>query len=514
MKFKTLYACALVATIQSSPSYAIFWSGNGFYSLRAVSQTNPDQDRSAYQAFEQHLGLNAEARVNDRSSFFLGLSLDPTQPKSGLLGGDSTSNTVDTKASTSAVSISSAYARLGTDYCLIEAGRRPRNWGLGILYSASKKPFQSNESVFDGVTCDVNIQKSQTLGFSVGVDKISESSGSLSNQTSKSEIDQYFFTIEYDDKLSEGSAPFTKKIGIYAANLTSPYSELGGQTDIKYLDIYGRFTGFKSLALLTELVFRNGKSKDPAWISYGSAASSNATVDSIGLASRFEFTLSASGLGADVNPSIPVSKHLAFFEYVRAPGDKDAYYRGSKRNNIADSYDAITSENSDNNAQAMAFNRNFKPLLILFNGRESGKNDLPGVYESNRMVNATVTSLGYKFESNQNGVFELKLAKAKLLETAPSGVSSYWAAITDANSASEKTERTARGIDVNSDQPVGLSSSDLGTELDLTYTLPGEKDFKTTLMASYLKTGAALDTSRNTSLKPKMLISAQFELNF
>jgi hypothetical protein len=153
-------------------------------------------------------------------------------------------------------------------------------------------------------------------------------------------------------------------------------------------------------------------------------------------------------------------------------------------------------------------------LLILFNGRDSGKNDLPGVYESNRMVNATVTSIGYKFESNQNGVFELKLAKAKLLETAPASVNAYWSAITDASSAAEKNEQSARGIDVTSDRPVGLDSSDLGTELDLTYTLPGEKDFKTTLMASYLKTGAALDTSRNTSVKPKMLISAQFEVNF
>lgn len=514
MKFKTLYALAAIALIKSNPSYAVFWNGNGFYSLRAVSQTNPEQGRSAYQAFEQHLGLNAEARINDRASFFLGLSLDPTKPNTGLLGGDATSNTVKPEAGNSLVGISTAYARLGTDYCLLEAGRRPRNWGLGILYSATQKPFQSNESVFDGITCDVNIQKSQTLGFSVGLDKISESSGSVSGQPSKSEIDQYFFTIEYDDKLSEGSAPFTKKIGIYAANLTSPYSEFGGQTDIKYLDIYGRFTGFKSFALLTELVFRNGKSKDPAWISYGSAVNSNATVDSIGLASRFEFTLAASGIGSEVTPSIPVSKHLAFLEYIRAPGDKDAYFRGSKRNNVADNYDVITSENSDSTAQSMAFNRNFKPLLILFNGRDSGKNDLPGVYESNRMVNATVTSIGYKFESNQNGVFELKLAKAKLLETAPASVNAYWSAITDASSASEKNEQSARGIDVNSDRPVGLDSSDLGTELDLTYTLPGEKDFKTTLMASYLKTGAALDTSRNTSLKPKMLISAQFEVNF
>ncbi|MEI8024772.1 MAG: hypothetical protein WCI18_00355 [Pseudomonadota bacterium] len=516
MVLKKLTALAVLPLIYASPSYAIFWSGNGFYSLRAVGLTDPDAfpDTGSYQAIEQHLSLNAEARVNDRASFFLGLNIHPTKNDSGLLGGDSKATTTEPSAKDANVVFSTAYARLGTDYCLIEAGRRPRDWGLGLLYSSAKRPFQYNDSVFDGVTCDVNIQKSQTLGFSIGLDKISEGSRSPSDDVRGVDVDQYFFTIEYDDKLSPSSSPFTKKIGIYVSNITSPSSANLGKTDIKYLDIYGRFTGFKAFSLFSELVFRSGKSKDPSWGSFGAAPDSDATVDSIGLASRLEFILSASGgESADLNSNLQLSKHLIFVEHMRAPGDSDSYYRG-QRQGETDRFATITSEQRDTSASGMAFNRNFKPLHILFNGRDSGKNNLPGVYDSDRMVNAAVTAMGYKYESSQSGVFEVKLAKASLLETAPADVKTYWDSVTKSNQSTEKTERADRKIDVKSDVPVGLNSNDLGTELDLTYTFPGSKDLKTSLMGSYLKVGNAFDTSLERSPKSQFLLSAQFDLTF
>jgi hypothetical protein len=516
MVLKKLSGLAILSLLYASPSYAIFWSGNGFYSLRAVGLTDPDvyPDTGSYQAIEQHLSLNAEARINDRASFFLGLNINPTKSDSGLLGGDSKSTTAEPGAKNADVVFSTAYARFGTDYCLIEAGRRPRDWGLGLLYSSAKKPFQYNESVFDGVTCDVNIQKSQTLGFSVGFDKISEGSRSPSAAVKGVDVDQYFFTIEYDDKLSPSSSPFTKKIGIYASNITSPSSATLGRTDIKYLDIYGRFTGFKAFSLFTELVFRSGKSKDPAWGSYGTAPDSDANMDAIGLATRLEFTLSSSGGdSADLNSNLLLSKHLVFLEHMRAPGDSDSYYRGLRRNDT-DRFASITSEQRDAAAEGMAFNRNFKPLHILFNGRDSGKNDLKGVYESDRMVNAAVSALGYKYESSQNGVFEVKVAKASLLESAPSDVKAYWESVTKDNKDAEASERATRSVDIKSDRPVGLTSNDLGTELDLSYTFPGSKDLKTTLMGSYLKVGDALATSLSRTPKPQFLLSAQIELNF
>jgi len=517
MNFKKISA-ATAFVFYGSPSYAIFWGGDGFYSLRGVALTDPgSKGAGTYQVIEQHLGLRAEARINDRSSFYLGLDLNPKDRRSGILGGGSTADTVETSTKPANIEFGTAYARIATDYCVLEAGRRPRNWGLGLLLSSASKPFQSNESVYDGVTCDVNLQKSQTLGFSLGYDKITEGNSATSELTRGDDIDQVFFTIEYDDRLAGSSSSLTKKIGIYVANLTTSDSPLIGKTDIKYLDFYGQFTGFKTFGLITEAVFRNGKSADAAWATYGAAPDSSAKVDTVALAGRLEMILSASGIVSEVDSIAHASSHVLFLEYMRAPGDKDAYYRGNKQLNPSgpeDSYSGITAENRDGNAQAMAFNRNFKPLQILFNGRDAGRNDLRGVYESSKMVNTNLTTLGYKFSSNQNGSFEAKFAKASLAEIAPDAVRNYWNTINTTNQAAEKNARDIRGIDVVSSLPVGLSSDNLGTELDVSYTIPGSKDFKTTLTAAYFSPGDALRTSLTSPLKTQTLLQLQLDMTF
>jgi hypothetical protein len=108
----------------------------------------------------------------------------------------------------------------------------------------------------------------------------------------------------------------------------------------------------------------------------------------------------------------------------------------------------------------------------------------------------------------------VKVAKASLLESAPSDVKAYWESVTKDNKDAEASERATRSVDIKSDRPVGLTSNDLGTELDLSYTFPGSKDLKTTLMGSYLKVGDALATSLSRTPKPQFLLSAQIELNF
>ena len=75
--------------------------------------------------------------------------------------------------------ITKAYARYSMEYCLLTVGRRGRDWGLGMYMDSGDDIFDMDYTVYDGVTCDINLQKSQTLGFSVGFDKISETGGSV-----------------------------------------------------------------------------------------------------------------------------------------------------------------------------------------------------------------------------------------------------------------------------------------------------------------------------------------------
>ena len=93
------------------------------------------------------------------------------------------------------------------DFCLLTGGRRGRDWGMGMILDSGKDPFDTDASIYDGVTCDINIQKSQTLGFSFGYDKITETGATVLTSseadsttygpTNKNDdLDQIFVTLE------------------------------------------------------------------------------------------------------------------------------------------------------------------------------------------------------------------------------------------------------------------------------------------------------------------------------
>ena len=147
---------------------------------------------------------------------------------------------------------------------------------------------------------------------------------------------------------------------------------------------------------------------------------------------------------------LPVN--LATFEYFRAPGDSSGYYKGTDLN--------VGVSGRDSEAEAFYFHENFKPALILFNGRdgEAGLN-IDGIYEHDKIVNANVFTVGYRFESLEIGTLEAKLITAQMIETIPSDVSAFF----DSNAA------PADYYNLAGDYPVGYFGSDLGTEIDVTF---------------------------------------------
>ena len=80
--------------------------------------------------------------------------------------------------------VKKAYLRHASKYCIVEAGRRGRDWGLRLLFDSGERPFSRQQTIFDGISCHVNIQKTQNIGFAFGLDKLREtgptSSGSVS----------------------------------------------------------------------------------------------------------------------------------------------------------------------------------------------------------------------------------------------------------------------------------------------------------------------------------------------
>jgi hypothetical protein len=499
---KCFHPLALTALLTlPHTAYGFFVDGNGHYALRGETRTSPEFSKQSgtYQAVEQSFRLKGEARFNDLSSMYLEFRLldnpreaylgDEAEPENcrGKSEGDPGcrtrhQNTGEPSYAPYVPRITQAYVRYAFDYCIIEAGRRGRDWGLGIFMDSGSDPFETSSSVYDGVTCNVNIQKTQTLGFSVGYDKLQETGTTVDQRQevkAKNErvygandlyddVDQYFFTIEYDDRKANAGAAFTKQVGVYFSQVSaSGKADQGGgsaNTDLKFLDLYtGFFVG--DLILRNEILFRMGKSADPNWIALGGDFEDDNSnivtnkLDSIAFAGSIAWIIDKSGapLGPAEYNQGDATQHLVFFDYAYAPGDEDGYFdtrtelpRDSNTGQIVEG----TPRRNDR-VTAVAFHRNYKPALLLFNARpEADELIVDGNFNPSRMMNASLLATGYRYESMANGNFEFKFISANLLQGTPAEVKAQYAEQNNPDAV----------------RPVGTYGKHLGYELDLAYS--------------------------------------------
>lgn len=498
----------VMGLVASSPGQAFFLDGDGHYGLLGETRVAPDfqKDNGTYQATRVSFDLNGEVRANDRASFNLrlGLSDDPStqffgdtaKPQSCEPRRSTNENAPATTAcdgrSQSAVDhgyenyrpvIREAYAKYAFNYCLLTAGRRSRDVGLGAFLNSGKNAFDTDASIFDGVTCDVNMQKHQDLGFTFGYDKLQETGTWIDNpydnpvrdpsssaeanfdarvnrfgaNANSDDMDQLFFGITYDDLKTKGPGSFSKQVGIYFANILSDIAK----TDVKFFDLYTGFY-FGKFSLKNELIFRLGKSADPAVVAMGgqrtdSSLEGNPTtnnLNSVGLAGKLEYTITKSGasLGPEEFNEGNIRRHLVFSDYAYAPGDADGYYNNKLISNS-------DSNLRNSQAKAMPFHKNYHPAMLFFNGRStSRKYNIGGVYNAERLMNAALYSLGYRYENMESGNFEVKIISGRLLELAPSDVIAAYNATTDTS------------------RPMGFYGGDLGYELDMMYTYSYQRE--------------------------------------
>ncbi len=489
-----LLALILAASLAAPQAFGFFVDGDGHYGLRGETETAPafSKKTGTYQAIQQSFRLQGEARFNDLSSMFLEFRLF-NNPRAAYLGDEPQArdtldcgadaygqpkpcptehqNTGEPGYKPYTPQVTKAYVRYAFDYCIVEAGRRGRDWGLGIFLDSGSKPFDTDASVFDGITCNINIQKTQTLGLSIGYDKLAETGSYVDAKAlggdrrfgandQEDDLDQYFFTIEYDDRKANAGAAFTKQVGVYFAQISGHKLPEGSNTDLKFLDLYTGFF-FADLSLRNEVLFRMGKSADPNWQAYGGAVIGDGGVvtnklASISIAGSVDWTLSRSGaaIGPVEYNKGDATRHVIFFNYGYAPGDADGY-------RPADASDAKLlgmgeRGDTDDGAKAIAFHRNYKPALLLFNARpEADRFKVDGAFNPGRMMNATMFATGYRYESMTTGDIEVKLITASLSQTAPADVKAYY------NDAARHP---------GTDRPAGFYGKSLGYELDLTYT--------------------------------------------
>ena len=535
----------VVGLLTSASAQAFFLDGNGHYGLLGETRVAPEfqKDNGTYQATRVSFDLNGEVRANDRASFNLRLGL--TDNPAGLYLGDTAEpktcqprtkdGSTDTTCNGRSQSpndpgyknftpvIREAYGKYAFNYCILTAGRRSRDVGLGAFISSGKHPFDTDASVFDGVTCDVNMQKHQDLGFTFGMDKLQESGSWIDNpydsprhgktdetdfnarrdafgaNASADDMDQLFFGINYDDLKTKGPASFAKQVRIYFANILSN----DAKTDVKFFDLYTGFY-YGKLALKNELIFRLGKSADPALVAMGGqrtntdggVATNN--VNSIGLAGVLEYTVTKSGasLGPEEFNEGNLRRHVVFSDYVYAPGDADGYYE-DRASDTQDQADLFGESRRNNRAKAMALNRNFHPAMLFFNGRQTSKKYATGgVFNPERIMNAALYTLGYRYENMESGNFEMKLISGRLLETAPSDVVSYY----------NNSGRT--------DRPMGFYGGDLGYEVDMMYSYHYQREVDLGLGAAAALPGKAWKASSVSSPQMGLGLLGSFAIKF
>ncbi len=521
-----MFRLFIIGCLVFSPAaFGYFLDGKGHYGLRPATQTNPAfaSDRGLYQATLQTFRLLGEAKANDKLSLklefgvfndprtaFLGDSGEPEEcaniDSSGRSENRSQNRTCDGRHqdtgnpgySSYNPQIKELYVEYGFDYCLIRAGRRSRQWGMGVFLNDGHSPFDTARSVYDGISCDVNLQKTQTLAFSVGIDRLAETGTDVDiglPQNNKNygpsmtsdDLDQVYFTIQYDDRKANAGKSFRRNVGIYFANVFGSEKtgnpEQSAKTDIKFADLYTAFYLY-NITFRNEVLFRLGKSADPSWSRYGAVESNSDTgvhnnkLDAIAVAGDLTFSFGRSGV--DVGPREfnqgTASWHDIFIEYAYAPGDRDGYFDQDDRRSEALIAGATK-------VGAMAFHRNYKPTLILFNDNpEMDEFRVDGVYDPGRLMNVSLVAGGYRYNSLGYGNFEFKFISAQLNKSIPQDLKHQ--ILQDEASQSDPGKR-----------PVGFSGKHLGYEVDLMYSRGIDRSVDLGLAGAVGIPGAAMRTS-------------------
>jgi hypothetical protein len=546
---KSSAAALFIGLSASFPAQAFFLDGNGHYGLIGETQVAPEfqKDRGTYQATRISFDLNGEVRANDRASFNLRLGLgedtghlylgDSAKPKScerrrspdGDIPATDDScdgrsqSAIDSGYSSMIPIIREAYVKYAFNYCIVTAGRRSRDVGIGAFINSGKRPFDTDASIFDGITCDVNMQKHQDLGFTFGIDRLQETGVWIDNpydspvkdgereaefgkrsrkfgaNSAGDDMDQLFFGITYDDLKTKSPGSFAKQVSIYFSNILSGDTK----TDVKFFDLYTGFY-FGKFSLKNELIFRLGKTADPAVVAMGGKRSTDEAtitnnVNSMAVAGKLEYTIHKSGaaLGPEEFNEGNLRRHVLFADYAYAPGDSDGYYVDSGSASEERNQAIGEAKRGNNRASALALHKNFRPALLFFNGRSTSRDTaVGGVYNPERIMNATIYSLGYRYENMEAGNFEIKLISGRLLETAPSDLVSYL------NSGTETS------------RPMGFYGSDLGYELDLMYTYQYQREVELSIGAAAANPGKAWKMSSTQGTQMGLGLLTSFAVKF
>lgn len=281
----------LILILSSSQAYGAFINVSGYVGLLSGGVYNSSANATDdYLATEFPVALDFVVRPGDLVALHLDLRLSH-HDEPPLFGEDF--GPLDSEADFHFFNdltprVSEVYVEASTKLCLINAGRRARNVGLGMFFNDASEPFSATQTLFDGISCEVNTGTVKQLGFTLGVDKLRE--GDPNNNGD--DLQQFFASISFDERKTNSIHQLSKQVTLYFAYLNSASPHDFGEQQDKYLDIH---TGlyWKNLSWESEALLRMGQASGSSWESYGGRADKLASVGSFAFYTTFKFTFPA-----------------------------------------------------------------------------------------------------------------------------------------------------------------------------------------------------------------------------
>lgn len=463
----------------SPPAYGAFIHASGYVGLLSSGLYNPhynglDED---LQATEKYFTLDVEVQSGDLLSLHLDLRLWP-QAAGSLLGEEAgqLGQEADFYFYNDFVPmVTEAYVEASTRFCLVNAGRRARHVGLGMFWHDAGEPFEAQQTLFEGISCELN-SAVQPIGVTIGVDKLREADPAITGD----DLSQFFVSMAFDDRERDSGYALKKQVALYYAYVTSHKPHDYGQQKDKYLDVLAGLY-YNGLSFETEALIRMGSAEGESWESYGGRPGELSSVGAFALYSTLAYLLPLSVVAEDGTGYT----HELFLEYIYSPGDEQGYYKGTNS--------FLTETKRSNVITALPLNMNFKPALLLFNMRTDAF-DVDGIYSGDRIMNAHVIAGGYSFTHDQHGEFQAKLVHALMDKEMPDAVYSYFYhyPLSEENSPDEYYE-FPEGVTV----PVGFYGRQIGTEVDLSYGYSFTDHLSFSITAGYLFAGQALNVGQD-----------------
>lgn len=348
------------------------------------------------------------------------------------------------------LSLMQAYFKYTSPFGIFQAGRMPRNWGLGLWRNARWNPFFGRISTADALSFESKLGVFDLRALFEKSDITQEGqSGSSCQYTIEAKI--------IKDPLDSDYSGFKRDVGV----AYSYYVHDASKTSLSHIDAYSTIF-YNEVFLGLEGLYVWGDTKSPNYFELGGAyadegelTGSKQQVNAFAVLLKANYLLDSSILESEksIYSYFEASQKLA--SYKRPNSQVLGFWGGMS----SGSKDQFKLKKGKGDIKALPMHPNIRPSFLMFNDSLPERPGMP----SGRVVNTSFLRLDYSYENSSFGKIQPILVWAMLNQTNP-----VYGQFCQGNDYGDKC---LKDIDNNDGRDIsGLGKSkNLGVEIDVQY---------------------------------------------